>query len=187
MDFFTLLLIAISLSFDSFAVSVSSGIGLSRNSLKFHDAFKIAMSLAVFQAIMPVIGWWLGSTVKELVEQFDHWIAFGLLAFLGGQMIWESFHHHEEKVVNPTNWKILIAMSIATSIDALAVGISFAFIIDSMLMPTLLIWAVTFIFSLTGIYMGKKTGKKLARYAEPCGGIVLIAIGTKILIEHLLA
>lgn len=187
MDFISLLLIAISLSFDSFAVSVSSGICLCDKRSKLQSSLKIAFTLAIFQAAMPVGGWWMGSTVKDLVEHFDHWIAFGLLVFLGGRMIWSSLHPHDEKISDPTNWKILILMAIATSIDALAVGISFAFIIKNMLMPAILIFAVTFFSSLLGVFMGKSTGKRLVRYAEPFGGSVLIIIGVKILIEHLLA
>jgi manganese efflux pump family protein len=183
----TLLLIAFSLSFDSFAVSVCSGLSLCRKHLHLADALKIAFTLAIFQGSMPVIGWFLGSTVKEQIQQADHWIAFGLLAFLGVRMILEGrVPVKEKKIKNPTSWRVLIPMSIATSIDAFAVGISFSFFYDHIFFPAILIGVVTFGVSLSGIYMGKKAGSRLAGKAEIVGGIILIIIGLKILIEHLM-
>jgi manganese efflux pump family protein len=185
--FITLLLIAFSLSFDSFAVSVCSGLSLCRKHLHFSDALKISMTLAVFQGAMPVLGWYLGSTVKEYIQQADHWIAFVLLSFLGVRMILEGrVPVKEKKIKNPTSWRVLIPMSIATSIDALAVGISFSFFYENILFPALLIGLVTLGVSLTGIYMGKKAGSKLAGSAEIAGGIILIIIGLKIFIQHLI-
>jgi manganese efflux pump family protein len=183
----TLLLIAFSLSFDSFAVSVCSGLSLCRKHLHFSDAFKIGITLALFQGMMPVIGWYLGSTVKEQIQQADHWIAFGLLAFLGVRMIVEGrVPVKEKKIKNPTHWRVLIPMSVATSIDAFAVGISFSFFYENILYPALLIGFVTFCVSISGIYMGKKVGSKLAGTAEIAGGIILIIIGLKILVQHLM-
>jgi putative Mn2+ efflux pump MntP len=183
----SLLLIAFSLSFDSFAVSVCSGLSLCRKHLRLNDALKIGFTLAVFQGLMPVFGWFLGTTVKGYIERADHWIAFGLLAFLGVKMILEGrVPVHEKKIKNPTSWRVLIPMSIATSIDAFAVGISFSFFYENILFPALLIGIVTLGVSLTGIYMGKKAGSKLAGSAEIAGGIILIIIGLKILIEHLI-
>lgn len=187
MGILALILIAFSLSFDSFAVSVASGMSMCRKHIRMSDTLKIASSLAFFQALMPVVGWFLGLTIKDWAEQFDHWIAFGLLAVLGGRMVWQGLHPHIERVKNPTRWRVLIAMSLATSIDALAVGISMAFVIQNMFIPALIIGVVTFGVSMLGLYMGSRTGKRLAGYAEIGGGLVLIAIGLKILLEHLLA
>lgn len=187
MDFISLLLVAIGLSFDSFAISICSGLSLCRKHLKIADAFKIAITLAVFQAIMPVLGWLLGSAFKNLIQSADHWIAFGLLAFLGVRMIIEGREPIEKKKVkNPLQWRVLITMAIATSIDAFAVGISFSFFYDSMLIPAIVIGVVTLIASLSGIYMGRNAGKRIAGSSEIFGGIILIIIGVKILIEHLM-
>jgi putative Mn2+ efflux pump MntP len=181
-----LLLIAFSLSFDSFAVSVCSGLSLCRKHLKWTDALKISITLAVFQAIMPVLGWLLGFSVKEYIEKADHWIAFGLLAILGVRMILEGrVPVHEKKIKNPTKWRVIIPMAIATSIDAFAVGISFSFFYDNMFFPSILIGLVTLVVSLSGIYMGRKAGASMAGKAEIAGGVILIGIGLKILIEHL--
>ena len=186
MGFITVLLIAISLSFDSFAVSVCSGLSLCRKSLKLSQAVKIASSLAVFQAVMPFLGWLLGGAFKNVVVHYDHWIAFALLLFLGIKMIKEGAEPIEKKKIKkPTEWRVLIPISIATSIDAFAVGISFSFFTDQILMPVVLIGLVTFIVSIGGIYMGRKLGKRIAGIAEIVGGIVLILIGLKILFEHL--
>jgi len=180
------LLIAFSLSFDSFAVSVCSGLSLCRKHLRWTDALKISLTLAVFQGIMPVFGWLLGTSVKEYIEQADHWIAFGLLTFLGVKMIIEGrVPLKEKKIKNPTQWRVIIPMAIATSIDAFAVGISFSFFYDRILFPSVVIGLVTLGVSLSGIYMGRKAGTSLAGKAEIAGGIILIAIGLKILIQHL--
>lgn len=185
MGFITIILIAISLSFDSFAVSVCSGLSLCRKHLKLTDAFKIAFSLAIFQTVMPLLGWLLGGVFKNEVAAYDHWIAFALLLFLGIKMIKEGAEPIEKKKIKkPTEWRVLIPISIATSIDAFAVGISFSFFTDQIFMPVVLIGLVTFIVSLAGIYMGRKIGKKIAGVAEIIGGIILILIGSKILIEH---
>jgi len=181
-----LLLIAFSLSFDSFAVSVCSGLSLCRKHLKWTDALKISLTLAVFQGVMPVFGWLLGTSVKEYIENADHWIAFGLLTFLGARMIIEGrVPVQQKKIKNPTQWRVIIPMAIATSIDAFAVGISFSFFYENILFPAILIGIVTLGVSISGIYMGRKAGTNLAGKAEIAGGIILILIGLKILIEHL--
>jgi manganese efflux pump family protein len=186
MGIISLLLIAFSLSFDSFAVSVCSGLSLCRKHLTWTDALKISLTLAVFQGIMPALGWFLGSSVKEYIEQFDHWIAFILLSFLGVRMILEGrIPVQNKKIKNPTQWRVIIPMAIATSIDAFAVGISFTFFYKNILLPSLLIGVVTLGVSLSGIYMGRKAGVNIAGKAEIAGGIILILIGSKILIEHL--
>ncbi|MFA9389277.1 MAG: manganese efflux pump MntP family protein [Prolixibacteraceae bacterium] len=182
----TLILIAFSLSFDSFAVSVCSGLSLCRKHLKLTDALKIALSLAVFQGAMPLLGWFIGETFSELIMQADHWIAFFLLSALGAKMIYEGrIPANKKKIKNPTHWKVILTMSFATSIDALAIGVGFSFFVEQMLFPSLLIGFVTFMVSMSGIYMGKKLGTKLAGIAEIGGGIILILIGVKIVLEHL--
>ncbi len=186
MGYLSILFIAISLSFDSFVASVSSGLSLCRKSMHWSQSLKISISLAIVQGIMPVFGWYLGSTFKSYIEDFDHWIAFGLLCILGIHMIIDGRKPHG-KIKNPTQWRVLIPMSIGTSIDALAVGVSFVFFIDNIWMVASIIATITFVISMAGLYMGRKAGKKLVGKAELLGGIVLIAIGTKILIEHLLA
>lgn len=186
MGIVTLVLIAISLSFDSFAASVCSGLSMCRKHIRLTDILKIALSLSFFQALMPLLGWVLGSVFSEQVKQADHWIAFALLGFLGVRMIMEGrIPVSKRKIKHPTQWRVLLPISLATSIDAFAVGISFSFLVDNIWLPVILIGAVTFAFSLSGLYMGRKLGKKMAGWAEIAGGIVLILIGTKILIEHL--
>lgn len=186
MDIITLILIAIGLSVDSFAVSVSSGLIL--NQITFKKALRIATSLALFQAAMPLIGWLVGKRIAYYAEAFDHWIAFGLLLIIGGKMIWESFQKDDvDKKTNPLEWKVLIGMSVATSIDALIVGISFALSKEdlNLFLTVLVIGLTTGIFSMLGILFGKKTGVRFGKDMEIVGGLILIFIGTKILFEHL--
>ena len=186
MEILTVFLLAIGLSFDSFAVSVCSG--LNPPHIRFFQAAKIAIFLALFQALMPLIGWLVGNSMKSLIEPVDHWIAFGLLSMIGGKMIIESFINSEEREIkNPLHLKVILTLSVATSIDALAVGFSFSTILDKILFAVFVIGAVTFIASMLGILLGKKTGPKTNKYAEIIGGAILIIIGMKILIEHLLA
>jgi len=185
MEIVTILLLAISLSFDSFAVSVCSGLNLPH--IRFLQAAKIAVFLALFQAFMPLIGWLLGNSIKSLIEPVDHWIAFGLLSLIGGKMIIESFISSESREIkNPLHIKVILLLSVATSIDALAVGFSFATLIEKILVPVIIIGIVTFIASMLGILLGKKTGPTFNKYAEILGGLILIIIGSKILIEHIL-
>jgi manganese efflux pump family protein len=185
LDLLTLIIIAFGLSFDSFAVSVCSGLSLCKKHIRIKDTLKIAGTLAFFQALMPLIGWFLGSTVKDLIEDYDHWIAFGLLSILGIKMIIESRKSSVSKIKKPTQWRVLIPMSLATSIDALAVGITFAFLVHNMVIPIIVIGLVTFGVSLSGLYMGQQMGARMATKTEIFGGIILISIGIKILIEHL--
>lgn len=186
MGFLSLIFLAIGLSVDSFAASVCSGLSLCRKHLKIRQALKISLTLAVFQGAMPALGWWLGSAFKGYIERADHWIALALLSVLGIRMIFESrVPLKERKVKNPTSMKAIIPMAIGTSIDALAVGISLSFFVHEILFPSLLIGAVTLIFSLGGIYMGRKAGIRLAGKAEIVGGLILILIGVKIFAEHM--
>lgn len=178
--------LAIGLSFDSFAVSVCSGLSLPE--IRFHQAAKIAFFLALFQGLMPLLGWLVGNSMKSVIEPVDHWLAFGLLTLIGGKMIAESFMSSEAREVkNPLLIGVILMLSFATSIDALAVGFSFATLLDKILIAALIIGLVTFVASMLGILLGKKTGPKINRYAEIAGGLILILLGCKILIEHLWA
>ncbi|MBW8334364.1 MAG: manganese efflux pump MntP family protein [Prolixibacteraceae bacterium] len=184
MEIFTVILLAIGLSFDSFAVSVCSGLNLPQ--IRFVQAAKIAIFLALFQAFMPLIGWLIGTSMKSIIEPVDHWIAFGLLSLIGGKMVIESFLNSEVREIrNPLHLKVILTLSLATSIDALAVGFSFAAFLEKILIAVFIIGAVTFIASMLGILLGKKTGPSFNKYAEILGGLILIVIGLKILIEHL--
>lgn len=184
MEILTVFLLAIGLSFDSFAVSVCSGLNLPH--IRFYQAAKLAIFLALFQALMPLIGWLVGNSIRSLIEPVDHWIAFGLLSLIGGKMIIESFISSETREIkNPLHIKVILVLSLATSIDALAVGFSFATFLDKIMMAVLIIGSVTFIASMLGILLGKKTGPKINRYAEITGGLILVFIGIKILFEHL--
>ena len=136
---------------------------------------------------MPVLGWLGGVSIKTYIESFDHWIAFGLLGIIGVKMIIESFKNEEEKQFNPLNPKVMITMAIATSIDALAVGISLAIVEVNMLFAFLIIGFVTFLVAMLGMLFGKKIGGKLGRRMEILGGVILIAIGIRIIAEHFLA
>ncbi len=183
MELLTVFLLAVGLSFDSFAVSVCSGLNLPK--IRFFQAAKIALFLAFFQASMPLIGWLLGNSIKSLIEPVDHWIAFGLLLLIGGKMIIESLAGSEEREIkNPLHLRVILLLSLATSIDALAVGFSFATLLDKILIAVLIIGSVTFIASMLGILLGKKTGPRINRYAEIFGGFILIFIGSKIVFEH---
>lgn len=184
MDFFSILIIAIGLSADSFAVSLANGFG--RSNLNHKNILLTAFCFAIFQAFMPLAGWQLGIKFSENIKAADHWIAFSLLTFIGLKMIYESIKHKEKDTeIQSINIFTILAQSIATSIDALIVSISFAFIKVNIYETVLIIGIVTFLFSVTGSYIGKNYGKKILKHTEIIGGIILILIGTKILIEHL--
>ena len=183
-QFITFLLIGVGLSFDSFAVSVS--IGLLKPRIRFLQACKIAASLALFQAAFPVIGWYIGSVIEELIVAVDHWIAFSLLLLIGGKMIFEgrkdnsSFQH-----LDPFKISVLVGLSIATSIDAFVVGITFGFLETPIFFPVAIIGSVTFIVSMLGLLFGKNISARRSHQSLIIGGIILIIIGGKILAENL--
>ncbi|WP_372647813.1 manganese efflux pump MntP family protein [Draconibacterium sp.] len=182
--FITFLLLGIGLSFDSFAVSVSCG--LMKREIKFKQATLVAASLAFFQASFPVIGWLIGEALKDLIASVDHWIAFGLLALIGGKMIVEGIKEDGTlKNFDPFKISVLIGLSIATSIDALVVGLSFGFLEIPILFPVLVIGSVTFIAAMLGMLFGKNISARRSHQSLIIGGIILIAIGLKILAEHL--
>lgn len=182
----TFILLGIGLSFDSFAVSVSCG--LMKREIRFKQATVVAGSLAFFQAGFPVIGWFIGEVVRELISSFDHWIAFGLLVFIGGKMITEGIKKDGSlSNFDPFKFSVLIGLSVATSIDALVVGLSFGFLDMPIIIPVIIIGLVTFIASMLGMLFGKSISAKRSHQSLIIGGIMLISIGVKILVEHLFA
>lgn len=183
-ELITLSLIAVGLSFDSFAVSISCGVA--RTQLRFIQALRIGFFLALFQALLPVLGWFIGYSIQDYIREADHWIAFVLLLILGLKMIWESLKKDENsKNFDPMNLYIILGMAVATSIDAFIVGVSFGFLKMNILLASVMFFGVTYFFSMLGILFGKKLGEKLGSKMEFAGGIILILIGTKILLEHL--
>lgn len=184
MDSLTLLLIAFGLSMDAFAVSISNGITIQRQ--RTNHALKIGIFFGSFQALMPLIGWFAGLSLKDLISGVDHWIAFGLLSVIGCKMIYESTKMDgKKKEASSLSLWMLLMLSIATSMDALAVGISFAILNMSIIMPILVIGTVTFALSFLGVLIGNKAGHFFEKKIEIVGGLILIGIGIKILIEHL--
>ena len=190
MEIVELILLALALAMDCFAVSVVSGVIVRKN--KPSLIVRIAFLFGLFQALMPLIGWFLTSRFQSVLESVDHWVAFAMLAFIGGKMILDSFKGEEEdKSIDPNNFKTDILLAIATSIDALAVGISFACTgydsIGSLGIPMLLIGVVSFVMSVAGYLLGSRYGEIVNKIAHPelVGGVILIGIGVKILIEHL--
>jgi manganese efflux pump family protein len=184
MDFITIFVIAVGLAMDAFAVSIASGVTLKCFQAK--PAFRVALFFGGFQAIMPVLGWLAGSSFKKYIEAYDHWVVFGLLAFIGGKMIYESFVIKEaESKCDPNNLTIVFILAIATSIDALAVGLSFSVLQVDIITPVIIIGIVTFVLSFLGVYLGGKFGSIFENKIEFIGGIVLIGIGLKILVQHL--
>ena len=188
MDFslvITFLLVGIGLSFDSFAVSVSCG--LIRKEIQFKQAVVVAFSLSFFQALFPVIGWFIGHSLKNLIDSMDHWIAFGLLFIVGIHMILESKNPNDKyQKLNPLNPLVLISLSVATSLDALVVGLSYGLLTTQIFFPAILIGLITFIASMLGLLFGKNIPAKRNKQVIVIGGIILIGIGTKILLEHLI-
>jgi len=183
MDTLSILVIAFALSMDSFAVSVANGLTI--RDLNPKRILIISFSLAFFQALMPLIGWLAGLGISEHIKEYDHWIAFILLSFVGGKMIYEGLTKNGEEKDTELEILTLLSQSIATSIDAFVVGVSFALLNLSIVAPVIIIGTVTFGVSLMGLYLGKLFGKKLGKSVEVIGGIVLFGIGLKILLEHL--
>lgn len=183
-------LLAVGLAMDCFAVSIASGIILKR--VRWRPMLTMAFAFGFFQAMMPFVGWMFANTFSHLIESIDHWIAFGILAFLGGRMIVESCKEEEcRNTFDPTSLKVVLTMAVATSIDALAVGVSFAFLgvrdYSAILSPVAIIGLVSFVMSLVGLLFGIRCGCGIARRlkAELWGGVILVLIGVKILVEHL--
>jgi len=184
MDAITLLGLALALAMDAFAVALGTGAVLSR--LTGRQLFRLSFHFGLFQSLMPVIGWLAGLTIMQWVESWDHWIAFSLLAIIGGRMIYEAFSDKEKTDDrDPTKGLSLVLLSIATSIDALAVGFSLSVIGISIWMPALVIGLVAGVLTVVGMLLGGRIGNRWGSRVEIFGGLVLIAIGLKILIEHL--
>lgn len=178
-----ILLLAVGLAMDAFAVSICKG--LSMKKMNWNKAIIIALYFGVFQALMPVLGYFLGTTFERLVTKFDHWVAFILLIAIGGNMIKEAFDKEDEKKNDKVDFKTMIVLALATSIDALAVGITFAFLDVNLILAVSIIGIITFIISILGVKMGNRFGNKYQNKAELAGGVILILLGTKILLEHL--
>lgn len=183
----THLLVAVGLSMDAFAVSISSGICLP--GMKWRHALRAAFAFGFFQFLMPILGWLGGIRFRNAIQGFDHWIAFLLLVLVGGKMIKECFSSEDvcecTEKSNILNWWGLLVLAVATSIDALAVGLSYSFLGKPILFPAAIIGIVTFCLSLIGCESGRRLGAKFGRGAEFVGGLVLIGIGISILAEHL--
>lgn len=179
--------VGVGLAMDAFAVSVTSGISI--KNMRLRHALRIAIMFSLFQAIMPLIGWFVGERARSYIVSVDHWIAFGLLGIIGAKMIYEGWHIDDEveKEDNPLNIHILFVLAVATSIDALVVGLTLSVLQINILLPILIIGAITFIMSFGGVYLGNRYGHLFsASRLEIIGGLILIIIGIKILVEHLL-
>ena len=186
MDYFSIIAIALGLSFDTFAVSLSYGV--LQNKIFFRQAARIAIVFAVFQGGLTVSGYFLGSIISEYLKTLDHWIALGLLGFLGLKMIIAGLKRNETKEIKDYSKPvILISIAIGTSIDAFAVGVSFAFLDVRIWISGIIIGIVTFFASMTAIRIGKSAGEKLGGKVEVIGGLILVAIGLKIFLQHILA
>lgn len=183
MGIWELFLIGVGLSMDAFAAAVCKGLAMQR--MRWKRAVVIAFSFGIFQALMPLAGWLLGRQFEVYITKIDHWIAFILLGMIGGKMIWDSFHEGEDSCVDRFSWKELLALSVATSIDALAVGVTFAFLKVAIVPAVALIGCTTFILSLGGVCIGQRFGGRFKSKATFGGGVILCLIGLKILLEHL--
>ena len=183
MGILEILLISVGLAMDSFAVAVCKG--LSMKKMNWKKAAIIGLYFGGFQALMPLIGFLLGVTFQDLVTAIDHWIAFALLGFIGGNMIKEAFDKDSENCNDNIDFKTMVVLAVATSIDALAVGITFAFLKVNIVIALLMIGIIAFSLSVIGVKIGNKFGDKYEKKAELAGGIILVLMGLKILLEHL--
>lgn len=185
--FMELFLIGVGLSMDAFAVSICKGLAMEKVNKK--QAVVIGLYFGGFQGLMPLLGWALGISFQQYITSIDHWVAFVLLAFIGGKMIVEAVRDEDVEEIGekdlPLNHKELLLLAIATSIDALAVGISFAFLDIPILEAVIIIGCTTFVLSIIGVVVGNFFGTKYKKKAEIAGGIILLLIGLKILLEHL--
>ncbi len=184
MNIFRVFFIALGLAMDAFAVSVASGTTIKQ--LKTSQAVKIALAFGLFQALMPVVGWLGGLLFREYLAALDHWVAFLLLFFIGCKMIYEGALTGDEKIKkDPLNLYVLLLLSIATSIDALAVGLSLSLLRVDLVFPVIVIGVVTLFLSFIGVFIGNRMGHLFENKLELLGGLILIGIGLKILTEHL--
>lgn len=183
MSLIELFLLAFALSMDAFAVSICKGLATSK--LKLRQMCIVGAWFGGFQALMPTLGYLLGSTFEKYITQFDHWIAFILLALLGGNMLREAFSGEEEQVDSSYSFKPMLLMAIATSIDALAAGVTLSTLQVNIALAACLIGCTTFVISAVGVRVGNVFGSRFKRPAEIAGGTILILLGIKILLEHL--
>ncbi|MCT7961546.1 manganese efflux pump MntP family protein [Laspinema sp. D1] len=187
MSFITTFLISLGLAMDAFAVAIGSGIALRK--VKLYDALLVGTFFGGFQLFMPLLGWMAGLGIRDAISGVDHWIAFLLLGFIGGKMIHESIYEEEgleeAKPSNPRNLYILLGLAVATSIDALAVGLSVSLLQTSIVELAVVIGIVTFVLSFAGVYIGNRLGNFCEKQVTILGGVILIGIGVKILMEHL--
>jgi manganese efflux pump family protein len=189
MDLAATLIIAVALAMDAFSVSISCGMIIINPG--FRHYFRLAFHFGLFQFIMPILGYFGGLYLKDYIMAFDHWIAFGLLSVIGLKMIWEAFKHDDEAPdscrSDPSRGWSLLVLAVATSIDALAVGLSIGILNRPILYPSVIIGVVCALFSIAGVALGNRVGSIMGRRAEAIGGLMLLAIGIKILAEHLTA
>lgn len=183
MGFVELLLLSVGLGMDAFAVSVCKGISMKK--MNWKKVCIIGLYFSGFQALMPVLGYFLGSTFESVISNLDHWIAFGLLAIIGGNMIKDAFSKECDSFDDDVRFKAMIVLAIATSIDALAVGITFAFLKVNLILAISMIGVITFILAIVGTKVGNRFGDKYEKKAEFVGGVILILLGIKILLEHM--
>jgi putative Mn2+ efflux pump MntP len=184
MALWSVFLIALGVSADAFAVALGKGLHMRR--LNYRTAILIAVTFAVFQAGMPLLGWFLGNQLEDYITEIDHWIAFGLLALIGGKMLWDAFTGGEDKEEDDRlKVRELLLLAVATSVDALAVGISFAFLAVPIVSSVIVIGLTTLVLTFAGVLIGHRAGLKFRGPAEIVGGGILILIGTGILFEHL--
>ena len=184
MELYEIFLIAIGLGMDSFAVAICKGLAM--KNMQMRKAIIIGLYFGIFQAVMPIIGYFLGVNFQNVIEKIDHWIAFMFLGAIGVNMIKHAFSKEEEHFDENVNFKTMVVLAIATSIDALAVGITFAFLKVNIILAVNIIGIIAFILSIIGVKIGNVFGNKYERISEICGGCILIFIGVKTLIEHLL-
>ncbi len=186
MSVLTILGIAVGLAMDAFAVAVAAGLTIGQITHRHH--FRLSFHFGLFQFLMPILGWLAGNTLTLYIQAYDHWVAFGLLSYVGGKMIWESAagHDHHAPRADPTRGWSLVTLSVATSIDALAVGFSMAALGVSVWIPSVVIGLVAGAMTILGLSFGRRLGEAWGRRAEVAGGIVLLGIGMRILYLHAL-
>lgn len=182
MNWLNLLGISVGLAMDAFAVSIAAGMSVSNVTPR--HVFRIAFHFGLFQFMMPILGWGVGSTFSSYVAAYDHWLAFGLLSIIGGKMLLDACSRTEKKKSDPTRGWLLVLLSVATSIDALAVGFSMAFLRISIVLPCVVIGVVAASFSAVGIIFAKRVLRRWRRAADALGGCILIAVGIRVLIAH---
>lgn len=186
MDWLTIFGLAVALAMDAFAVAL--GVGINLSPLTGRHLFRLGFHFGLFQALMPILGWLAGMTIQRWIQAYDHWIAFALLIFVGGKMLYEAFHSDATKdEKDPTRGLTLVILSLATSIDALAVGLSLGMLNISVWTPALVIGLVAGILTVVGLLLGRRCGTIWGKRVEILGGLILCVIGTKILLQHLLA